>query len=155
MKTSSKQTNKKTVTEGEKNMSNSIKPEQIIINGPPRDNRCECCGKHISELKPYGGPGDPLRGDFKGAYLVKNCRRSAPYDEEAEKAVEEAEACFGDEGFDAGKKWLITKYGKEETEQMFIAISVHSLVGKSWECRDCIVLNTDEYFEMCDSEKDS
>lgn len=47
----------------------------IWINPPPADNRCECCGsRHISELKPFGGPGDPLVGDFSGAFLVKHAR---------------------------------------------------------------------------------
>jgi hypothetical protein len=53
--------------------------EEIWINPPPCDNRCECCGKHISEVKPFGGPGDPLRGDFSGALLVKNFRTLYDY----------------------------------------------------------------------------
>ena len=47
---------------------------KIVINPPPSDSRCECCGKHVSELKPFGGPGDPLVGDFNGALLVKTFR---------------------------------------------------------------------------------
>ena len=38
------------------------------------DNRCDCCGRHVRELKPFGGPGDPLVGDFTGKYLVKHYR---------------------------------------------------------------------------------
>ena len=140
-------------------MSESIKSKQIIINGPPRDNRCQCCGRHISELKPYGGSGDPLIGDFNGAYLVRFYRPTFPFNEEAEKAVEEAEACCGVEGGGAVKQWLINKYGKEKTDEIFSAIFAHSTVGKSWECRDCIVLDTDEYFEkfyeMLKSENDN
>ena len=30
----------------------------IHINPPPPDRRCECCRRHISELKPFGGAGD-------------------------------------------------------------------------------------------------
>jgi hypothetical protein len=37
-----------------------------------------CCGKHISELKQFGGPGDPLVGDFRGAKLVKTFRQEFP-----------------------------------------------------------------------------
>ena len=40
----------------------------ISINPPPRDRRCECCGKHISMLKDFGGKG------VKGAKLVKTFR---------------------------------------------------------------------------------
>jgi hypothetical protein len=37
----------------------------IIINPPPGNGKCECCGRHISELKPFGGPGDDLPwGEF-------------------------------------------------------------------------------------------
>lgn len=51
---------------------------KILINPPPSGRRCECCGKHISELKPFGGPGDPLVGDFRGALLVKTFRQEFP-----------------------------------------------------------------------------
>jgi hypothetical protein len=51
------------------------------INPPPQNGKCECCGKHISELKPFGGPGDPLVGDFTGVYLIKKWRTDGPYDE--------------------------------------------------------------------------
>ena len=37
------------------------------VNPPPKDRRCMCCGKHISELKPFDGTA--------GAILVKNFRR--------------------------------------------------------------------------------
>ena len=40
---------------------------KITLNPPPRDERCECCSKHISELKDFDGY-------FKGAKLVKNFR---------------------------------------------------------------------------------
>ena len=46
----------------------------IAINPPPKDGRCECCGRRKSELKPFGASGDPLYGDFTGAYLVKTFR---------------------------------------------------------------------------------
>jgi len=71
----------------------------ININPPPKDGRCYCCGRHVSELKPFGGPGDPLVGDFTGAYLIKKFRS------------------FG------------------------------GCASSSWECRDCAVLDEDEYHE--------
>ena len=63
---------------------------RIHILPPPADGRCQVCGRHIRELEPFGGPGDPLVGDFNGELLVKKWRRKAPYDEAAEKAWEEA-----------------------------------------------------------------
>ena len=50
------------------------RPGQISLNPPPDDGRCHCCGRHISELKPFGKAGDPLVGDFEGAYLIKFSR---------------------------------------------------------------------------------
>lgn len=70
----------------------------ISINPPPRNGNCECCGKNIKDLKPFGKAGDPLVGDFDGALLVKTFR------------------------------------------------SMSGCVGASWECRDCIVLSNEEYF---------
>ena len=53
---------------------------QMWVNPPPADGRCECCGTHMSELKPFGGSGDPLVGDFTGALLVKKFRELIPQD---------------------------------------------------------------------------
>jgi hypothetical protein len=50
----------------------------VYINPPPRNKKCECCGRHIKDLKPFGGKGDPLVGDFKGALLVKTFREDVP-----------------------------------------------------------------------------
>ncbi len=50
----------------------------IIINPPPEDGKCMICGRHVHELKAFGGPGDPLVGDFSGAKLVKQFREEYP-----------------------------------------------------------------------------
>jgi hypothetical protein len=53
-----------------------LKPSgHIRINPPPNDGKCEVCGRHMSQLDPFGGPGDPLVGDFSGELLVKRYRR--------------------------------------------------------------------------------
>ena len=115
------------------------------INPPPSDGRCHVCGKHIKELKPFGGPGDPLLGNFSGELLVKIWRPMGPYDEEAEKAWEEAEK--ETQGSNNPLPWLIAKYGKEKAEDISFSVQAYGSTGSSWECRDCIVLNNDEYFE--------
>ena len=33
---------------------------------PTYEDRCDCCENHILELKPFGGPGDPLDEDYTG-----------------------------------------------------------------------------------------
>ena len=69
----------KETTREEMEMGDEEKPKLTIsINPPPQDGRCEVCGKHASEVKPFGGPGDPLVGDFTGARLLKNFRNIFP-----------------------------------------------------------------------------
>jgi hypothetical protein len=54
----------------------TLHSSKAIFDMPPYDwdRRCHCCGRHVSELVPYGGPDDPLIGDYTGALLVKQCR---------------------------------------------------------------------------------
>ena len=52
--------------------------QSMIINGPPSDMRCSICRRLVSELEPFGGPGDPCVGDFSGAKLVKKWREDLP-----------------------------------------------------------------------------
>jgi hypothetical protein len=113
----------------------------IIVNPPPSEACCECCGRHISQLKPYGGAGDPLEGDFTGCSLVKVYRRYGPYDEEAERAYLEASK------HEDPCAWMKKQYGKEKTDSLLYSLQLYGLVGSSWECRDCAILDTDEYHE--------
>jgi rubredoxin len=103
--------------------------EQVtyLINPPPEDRRCEVCGRHVSELKPFGGAGDPLVGDFTGVFLVKKFRSMAP--PLTEKQLNHYREKHGDEAAD-------------------IYLSAMSEVSARWECRDCIVLSTEEYFKF-------
>jgi hypothetical protein len=125
----------------------TIAPLEAQPNPLSEDRRCDCCWRHISELKPFGGPGDPLVGDFTGALLVKGWRSAGTYNEEAENAMAEAARCYEADGFDDILDWMINKYGKEKAEAMYWALQAHGCVGSSWECRDCMVLDMDEYFE--------
>ena len=49
------------------------------VDLPPEDGECVICGRHVRELETFGGPGDPLVGDFSGAKLVKNFREEYPH----------------------------------------------------------------------------
>jgi len=155
---------------------------RIIINGPPSDGRCEVCGRHISELTPFGGPGDPLEDDFTGELLVRTYRWDWPPDVEAEKAWEEALEAWDEAGRpgdmdddlfipdeEGGKRinpekmeifeklaeektkwlvsWFVYKYGEEKGERIYSYDEYSPGTSKSWECRDCIVLDGDEFFE--------
>jgi hypothetical protein len=109
----------------------------INMNPPPQDGRCECCGRHLSELKPFGKAGDPLVGDFDGALLVKRWRPDGPYDED-----------HGGDGFEDPLNWLISEYGEKKGTKFYWKAQFHDSIGKSWECRDCIVLDEAEYFAI-------
>ena len=95
---------------------------RININPPPEDGRCDCCGRHISELTPFGKAGDPLVGDFDGELLVKKFRPVGPYNEKAEQAFKHVEKLMEKEGR-AGEDpldWMIKIYGKEKGEQYLL-----------------------------------
>ena len=120
------------------------------INPQDKSRRCACCGRHISKLTPFGKAGDPLVGDFDGALLLKIYRPAGPYHEQAEKAFKRVEKIMEEEGR-AGEDpegWMIKIYGKEKGQQFLNAVYAYGCVGSSCECRDCIVLDTEEYFEQ-------
>ena len=118
---------------------------RIIINGPPKDGSCDVCGRHMSELTPFGGLGDPLAGDFSGELLVIRRRHQGPYDEEAEKAWEEVRKEIPEGGDEL--PWFIEKFGEEKGKALLWAGILYGGMVVSYECRDCVVLDFDEYFK--------
>jgi hypothetical protein len=125
------------------------------INPPPQDRRCECCGRHISELKPFGKAGNPLVGDFDGAMLVKTFRTMCPSDEKIDaelKEIENMEGMKNSEGYLDYDKFIVElerRHGKEEADGILFYSQASGTVSASWECRDCIVLYDKEYFDVC------
>jgi hypothetical protein len=127
-----------------------LKPRSgvVNINPPPQDGRCDCCGRHISELKPFGKAGDPLVGDFEGALLLKNFRRMGSYDNEAEKFYNKWFAdCKSYEEHVETEKELKRKYGERKVDRVMMGVKAHAQIESSWECRDCFVLDSEQYFE--------
>ncbi len=122
---------------------------RIILNPPPADGKCYVCGKHISELKPFGGPGDPLVGDFTGELLVKRFRTDyLYYDEEAAEAWKEADKAMKETpGLNDPFPWFIDKYGEEKGEELYEKPYglFDGTISSSWECRDCIVMDDFKY----------
>lgn len=99
----------------------------VYINPPPQDGNCNCCGKHINDLKPFGHAGDPLVGDFFNALLVKTYRTMALKLE--------------------GKE--LEDYKNRVTENEFgLYDQLSSTIEASWECRDCIILSDKDYFHI-------
>ena len=119
----------------------------IRINPLPEEERCYCCGRRISELKPFEMGEDDLVFDVDGEYLVKTWRPAGPYDEEAEQAVREAEQRFSEEGYESPLEWLIDVYGEEKGKSLMYSAEAFGTSCADWLCRDCIALDQDEYFE--------
>jgi hypothetical protein len=105
------------------------------LHAPPSDMRCMCCGRHISELQPFGKTGDPLFEDINGALLLKSLRRDVPYNEKAENAVEEAGKHYADDGYKNALEWMEKKYGKEEAKEFYFWSEAYDIISDSWECR--------------------
>ena len=120
------------------------------INPPPRDGKCDCCGRNFSELKPFDASDDPFWDDFTGALLVKRWRSMGPYNEEADREFQDAKNRYKEEGFENEFDYLIHKHGPEEGKRLSGIIECYSQTGSSWECRDCFVLDITEYFEKYD-----
>jgi len=112
----------------------------VNVNPPPSSGRCECCGRHLSELRPFGKAGDPYVRDCDGALLVKRWRSFGRPDKEVE-TIDENYLCRGRAvpSYD--------KTGQMIAAHLIIADPKLGAVLASWECRDCIVLSAEEYYE--------
>ena len=121
---------------------------RFYINPPPEDGRCELCGRHISELKPFRDPDHPFIEIFGNELLMKKWRPEGPYNPEAQKAWKAAEKEVP-EGKDP-LPWFVSKYGEEKGKRLYWSGQLSGSIGPSWECRDCAGLNTNEYFEVID-----
>jgi hypothetical protein len=126
----------------------------ININPSPREWICQCCGRPESELTPFGKAGDPLVGDFDGALLLKAYRSSWPFTfEEAEKIHEafcdglDGEGFVGEKILEEAYRRLTENFGTEDAGFIARASGIYSCIGTVLLCRDCIVLDYDEYFE--------
>ena len=119
----------------------------LNINFPSWEGKCYCCLKHESELNPYGGPNDPLVGDFTGEKLVRRYRPMCRDNEEAERIDQEAEDKYLADGFTDSNDWIVAKYGKEKLSELFIYFKASRFPSISMECRDCAVLDDNDYFD--------
>lgn len=102
-------------------------------------SKCYICGVDVENLLPFGGPGDPLTGDFTGQKLVKTYR--ALYEG---PAIEKYEEILNKYTYNSGSisdnlPELEKEYGVEEVDRAFAYDQAKNTVGSSWECRDCIL----------------
>lgn len=121
----------------------------ISINPPPQDGRCECCRRHVSELKVYGGPGDPLVGDFTGAKLIKTFKSLTYSIKEYDIILDEVEQASKNQNnnYESFEEMLIAKVGEKEAVNLMLYSQLVGTVGAEWICRDCILLDDEEYYK--------
>jgi len=131
---------------------------RMQFTGNPDNWRCDCCDRHISELEPYGKEGDPLAGNFEGELLVRVYRLESPPDKELESLWDKyfgrnddaTEELDYDERFLRNEERFISQFGQQKFDQLYYYKEVSGLsgsYGKVALCRDCVVLDDDEYFE--------
>jgi hypothetical protein len=113
---------------------------------PPGIDRCECCRRHISKLKPMTKADNPWIGKFEGARLRKNQRTLAPYDKEVHLTIEASRIFYKAEGFKSQYDWLIHKFGKDEGDEIAGHARAMYETFDYWECKDCLDLCEYEYF---------
>jgi len=122
--------------------------KRFTINPPPSDGRCECCGKSIDELKPFGKAKDAFGFDLGGELLVKNFRPMCQRDEEIDKIMEKFfVGCKTDEDNRKARNMMIQKYGKERAAEIEIVYDMSRQIKASWECSECYFLNGYGYDE--------
>jgi hypothetical protein len=55
--------------------------------------------------------------------------------------------CASEEEYNRANERLIQKYGEEEAEKICHRAGMAGQVGAFWLCRDCIILDEDEFYE--------
>jgi hypothetical protein len=126
-----------------------LSPKFMYINPPPDDGRCDCCEKHLNELKPFSVTGHAWGMDIEDALLVKRGRPMGPPDEEVDRIMKEFfGSCLSDEDEKKAEERLIEVYGEEKAGKLMGSFEESHMVTTSWECRECMALDTEAYFEV-------
>jgi len=134
-------------------MEKETKQKTIIhINPPPQDRKCEVCGKGEKELKPFGKAGDPLVGDFNGSILVKTFRAMAmPV---TDKTFLKLQKKYKKKQWKGFEEALIKAHGKQKADELLFTDQLACTVSKSWECRNCIILDDPQYFRKLHKQRE-
>ena len=119
---------------------------RIDSRDPPK--RCECCGRHLGELKPFT-EGDPVMDHFNGKLLARRNRPDAPPTEGVNTMMDTFFGnCITYEECNEALEKLFQKLGEEEAEKLWtVAFFLDPIFKSTWECKNCIVLDTHKYFE--------
>ena len=126
----------------------------VPLDGCRSDFRCNCCQRHISQLKPFGKAGDPLNEDLDGVLLVFTFRSyDQPLDKESKIIRKYLRTCSAKSEEDSAiaekaREKLVKKFGEDGAEQALMTYQLCFPPIKSWECRDCMCLSDKQYHIM-------
>ena len=112
------------------------------------ERRCDVCGKRKSELEKFG---KEFGVELSDAVLVSVLRPLGPCREEVKKAAEEAEKIRDQLPYEelcsfTYDSWFSSRYGEEEGKNMALELQAWTTEGYVWHCRDCALLDEDQYF---------
>jgi hypothetical protein len=128
-----------------------LKPREDVANiiPSPQDERCVCCGRHADELEPFGAAGGPLVGDFDGALLVRKYRTFLPPPDIRMLKTYHwmVQNCEPASSFREERTNLAQVFGEKDTGRIIKAMDYGYESAPSYECRDCAILEREEYFE--------
>jgi hypothetical protein len=114
------------------------------MSGNQTELKCSVCQRPVSELKPYGGPGDPLNANLTGQKLVQTRRYMAPTyatDQWPLTGLIKRDGMIDEAAF-------IAKYGEKAMETFWVLTQLQTTTSRSTECRDCILLDDDECLKI-------
>lgn len=122
-------------TESEMKIEIAIKPD------PPSKERCQCCGRSVSELEPFEDLDEFPLCLNDNPFLIEVTKSMCPDNEEASIAYKEAMQYVDPE------KFLQAKYGEQKGTELLCRWEAANQFVRIRLCRDCANLNDDEYFE--------
>lgn len=121
------------------------------INPPPRDGRCICCERHLSELTPFGKTGDPPVDTYDGALLVKIYKLFSPVIEKLDRIINHFfRKCETDADRYKAENKLVQEYGQLNADRIMFLHGASKQIDPLWLCKDCIILDDDEYYKKID-----
>jgi hypothetical protein len=120
-----------------------------FLNNPPADGECNCCGKHLNELIPFSVTNQASKTGLEEVLLVKNVRPMAPLNEELDRILEKFVGdCLSPEDQEKAEEKLIEVFGQEIAEDLLDYYNSSISVISSWECLECISLDTKTFMAM-------
>lgn len=126
----------------------NAKQEAIDIDPSPEEETCFCCGRPVSQLKPYDRKDLCLELRFKPVFLLSRYRPVAP--KLGKKAQELYDRLFGkhkaSDNNNTGNDALIEYYRREDIEELRSLKGYSEYYFEEWLCCECIELSNSEYF---------